>query len=545
MQRNRMVAVVALIVCFSFALAVGLAQAQDAGPHSSDAPQAALGTAFTYQGQLKSGGTSLTGSCEMGFRLFDAATLGAQVGSPLTQTVAVNAGYFTAQLDFGASAFNGQARWLEIAVKCGSDATFTTLSRQALTAAPYARYATSAPWSGLTGVPAGFADGIDDNTTYTAGTGLTLTANNLSVNFGGSGSATTAARSDHSHSNYWRTNGNYQTDPAANFIGTADNAALVLRVNNLQALRLEPDVNSPNIIAGKDGNSVTAGMHGATIAGGGGPSAFNEVTGNYSAIGGGNGNTAGGSNSTISGGQNNTTAAHGTVVGGGCGNSADAIGAVVGGGGCMDIGYSGNTASGVGSTVSGGIDNEATSYAATVGGGYINETSGDYATIGGGHNNRASSDHSTVPGGYGAAATEYGQLAYASGDFVNPGDAQASLYVMRRTPPDNTNNYPLYLDGAGTLLHIADGHTVAFEVLVVGRTEAGESAGYHIQGLVENVGGTTAFIGGLPTVTILGEDDANWNAYASVSSDSLLIIVKGNGETIRWVATMRTSEVAW
>jgi hypothetical protein len=102
-----------------------------------------LGTAFTYQGQLKSGGSGVTGACEMAFRLFDAATVGNPVGVPLTQTVAVNEGLFTSQLDFGAGAFQGDARWLEIAVKCPGDATFTPLSRQALTAAPYALFASN------------------------------------------------------------------------------------------------------------------------------------------------------------------------------------------------------------------------------------------------------------------------------------------------------------------------------------------------------------------------------------------------------------------
>ena len=40
---------------------------------------------------------------------------------------------------------------------------------------------TGAPWSGLTGVPAGFADGVDNDTTYTAGTGLTLSGNQFNV----------------------------------------------------------------------------------------------------------------------------------------------------------------------------------------------------------------------------------------------------------------------------------------------------------------------------------------------------------------------------
>ena len=194
-------------------LVFNLALAQDAGPQAVDAT--ALGTAFTYQGQLKNGGTGVTGSCEMAFRLYDALTVGNPVGVPLTQTVTVNAGLFTAQLDFGASAFNGQACWLEIAVKCASDADFTTLSRQALTAAPYALYAPtagtaasvtngvyttgayanpawltslagskisgavanattagSAPWSGLTGIPAGFADGVDNVSVVVSGTNI-------------------------------------------------------------------------------------------------------------------------------------------------------------------------------------------------------------------------------------------------------------------------------------------------------------------------------------------------------------------------------------
>jgi len=56
-------------------------------------------------------------------------------------------------------------------------------------------------WSNIAGIPAGFADGVDNDTTYAAGNGLTLSGGNnqFSVNFGGPGAANTAARSDHSH----------------------------------------------------------------------------------------------------------------------------------------------------------------------------------------------------------------------------------------------------------------------------------------------------------------------------------------------------------
>ncbi len=47
-----------------------------------------------------------------------------------------------------------------------------------------ATVALGAPWGGLTGVPAGFADGVDDDTTYTAGTGLSLSGTTLSADMG-------------------------------------------------------------------------------------------------------------------------------------------------------------------------------------------------------------------------------------------------------------------------------------------------------------------------------------------------------------------------
>src|SRR5260221_7603213 len=102
-------------------------------------PAAALGTGFTYQGQLKNGSSPISGNCGMAFRLYDDPTAGALVGNPITTTVLVTAGLFTVGLDFGAGVFTGPARWLDIRVKCGADVGFTGLTpRQALTAAPYA-----------------------------------------------------------------------------------------------------------------------------------------------------------------------------------------------------------------------------------------------------------------------------------------------------------------------------------------------------------------------------------------------------------------------
>ena len=107
---------------------------------------AALGSAFTYQGQLQLDGQPVSGTCDFQFGLWDAAGDGNQAGSTLAaNAVNVSGGLFTANLDFGAAAFDGNARWLAVSVRCPSGSgSFTDLGRQALAPAPYAIYAAEA-----------------------------------------------------------------------------------------------------------------------------------------------------------------------------------------------------------------------------------------------------------------------------------------------------------------------------------------------------------------------------------------------------------------
>lgn len=100
-----------------------------------------LGMTFTYQGQLQAGGVPLDDTCSMAFRLYDEASSGNLIGSPVTTSVTIAGGIFTVDLNFGSSAslFNGDARWLDIRVKCTGDAAYTLLTpRQPLNPTPYA-----------------------------------------------------------------------------------------------------------------------------------------------------------------------------------------------------------------------------------------------------------------------------------------------------------------------------------------------------------------------------------------------------------------------
>jgi hypothetical protein len=176
-----------------------------------------------------------------------------------------------------------------------------------------------------------------------------------------------------------------------------------------------------------------------------------------------------------------------------------------------------------------------------------NTASGEGATVGGGGYNTASGDYAAVPGGYRAKASHYGELAHASGSFGQDGDAQGSLYVMRATTTSGAGVWnDLHLNGLDGLLTIAEGRTLTFDILVVARSDAAggdQSAGYYVWGVAERVGGITTV---WSSTTSLYEDDSAWDVQASgMFGNHLAVRVSGNGETIRWVATVRTAEVSW
>ncbi len=150
----------------------------------------------------------------------------------------------------------------------------------------------------------------------------------------------------------WGLTGNAGTTPGTDFLGTTDNQALEFKVNSLRAMRLEPNPFSPNVIGGNPGNSVTAGMYGASIGGGGQGGQLNQVTAHFGTIGGGRNNTAGAVDSTIGGGFTNTASGERATVGGGQGNTASGNYGTVAGG-------QSNTAEGNYGTVPGGLDNTA------------------------------------------------------------------------------------------------------------------------------------------------------------------------------------------
>jgi hypothetical protein len=177
--------VILVLILGSLVVVSGSASAQAA----EQAAQAAVGTAFSFQGYLRIGSSPANGSYDFSFRLYEEEAGLTPVGPAFeVGDVLVTDGLFQVMLDFGA-AFNGQARYLQISVRPGAEVgAYTALTPlQLIAPVPYALYAQQAgqagsvPWSGVSGIPAGFADGLDNDTLYTAGTGLELSGGQFSL----------------------------------------------------------------------------------------------------------------------------------------------------------------------------------------------------------------------------------------------------------------------------------------------------------------------------------------------------------------------------
>ncbi len=157
---------------------------------------------------------------------------------------------------------------------------------------------------------------------------------------------------------------------------------------------------SANLIGGFSSNTVTSGVTGATIGGGGSAGSGNLVTDDFGTVAGGSQNQAGDN----------------------AGTTCDEPWATVAGG-------SQNTASGNSSTVGGGAHNTASNSAATVAGGAQNTASGLYSTVAGGAFNLASGNYSFAAGNF-ANATDNDSFVWCAANDAPCGSLGTNSFVV-------------------------------------------------------------------------------------------------------------------
>lgn len=273
----------------------------------------AQGTAFQYQGQLTVGTEGANGAFDWRVGLFDAANAGNPVGSVQTNlNVVVVNGWFVTTLDFGAGAFSGAERWLELSVRPSGNRPFTALTpRQPISPVPYAHFAgTSGAGAGLN-----WLDAWDETVNYQPtdavsfdGSSWIAKKGNMATKPGADpaiwgllaaqgqqgppgpqgvpgpvgsqgpeGSPGPAGPAGPQgppgepgpagSSTSWSSTGNAGTDAAVNFVGTTDGAPLSFRVFNQQVLRLESQPSGTRIIGGR-GHSLDSGSTNSAILSG-------------------------------------------------------------------------------------------------------------------------------------------------------------------------------------------------------------------------------------------------------------------------------------
>lgn len=275
----------------------------------------ALSTVFTYQGRLASGSSEVTGRYDFQFQMFNASGSGTMLASFTTNNIAVSNGLFAVSIDFGSS-YDGNERWMEIAVKTNGTGAYTTLApRQQLTATPHALYSASAGAAAT----ASQAAAVQAN----AVTGAGIASNQVVRSINGLRDNVVIP------TNFWSLAGNTGTG-TTNFIGTMDTQPLQFRVGNLVGLRLVNGANAPSVLGGPT-NNVIHGESKYNIIGSGNNNAIPTnvyqagILGGYSNridklsadwwpdgafIGGGYMNTCAGMASMIPGGYNNTAYAN-------------------------------------------------------------------------------------------------------------------------------------------------------------------------------------------------------------------------------------------
>ncbi|MGE5596381.1 MAG: hypothetical protein ACM3S1_10165 [Hyphomicrobiales bacterium] len=167
MHHKRLIA--GILVAAAAVIAVPVATALgDGGGSAPVTAQAALGNAISYQGRLTEGGAPANGLYDFRFTLYNELVGGSQRGEIVEKdNLQVDNGLFTTYLEFGAGAFDGEGRWLEIAVRPGnSSGDYTVLNpRQLIASTPYALWAKTA---GALGLPFD-ATGASENESTSSG----------------------------------------------------------------------------------------------------------------------------------------------------------------------------------------------------------------------------------------------------------------------------------------------------------------------------------------------------------------------------------------
>ena len=486
-----------------------------------------LGTAFTYQGLLNAGGNPASGGYDLRFAVYDAVTNGTLKATVTNTNVAVTNGLFTTPVDFGQAPNNFSALWLEIGVRTnGSADDFATVSpRQALLPAPYAFYALTSS-NAVTAGSASNLLGVLPTAQLSGTYSSTLTFNNTGNNFAGDGSGLTGLNAGAITSGtiadarlaanvartnqVWLVNGNVGASPAfGNYLGTADNQPLEIRVNGARAFRLEPNVSGPNVIGGYNNSIATA----------------------YSFIGNGYANNI----------QTNSTA---SFIGGGSWNTIqtnDSSSVIAAGY------YNTIQNSAYESFIGGGRYNVIQTYATEsfIGGGAYNTNAGGYAAIPGGDQNVAGTY--SLAAGHRAKAINSGDFVWADStdaDFIATGNNQFLIRAANGVGinTNNPNGAALSVNGTVAATNFAGSGAGLTGISAASLTSGNVGAALNLTNMANTFAGNGAGLTNLNATNLTAGTVPDARLAGNVARTNQVWLLNGNSGTTAGVNYLGTAD---
>ena len=201
-----------------------------------------------------------------------------------------------------------------------------------------------------------------------------------------------------------------------------------------------------------------------------------------------------------------------------------------------------------------GSNNTAGNLRAVCIGGYNNTNSAENSITCGGDSNGTTGLNSITLAGKSALTRKIGEVAHANGSFSNAGDAQHSIFIIRKQTSDATANTVLTLDGltpsSSNRLTIPAKATWNFTVKISAYNDTDSTgAGWTINGSIRRNGSNGTAILGTNTSSSW-TDTAMSTASASVVADdtneALEVRVTGiAAKNIRWCAVVDITQVSY
>lgn len=170
----------------------------------------------------------------------------------------------------------------------------------------------------------------------------------------------------------------------------------------------------------------------------------------------------------------------------------------------------------------------------------------DSVAIGRGAN--ASSENS-LAFGYKAKANVIGCAAFSAGIFGAEGDAQGRQYILRADTTDATATVLTTDNGNASVFNsprVDSDTAIVFDGVITAMQNGAQAyAGWRIEGMIVNDGGTTTLVNSATTVI---QNSSNWGMALSADNNNNILKITATGEAahnIRWVANIRTVETTF